>query len=186
MLYRRTNVHRRLSTTTGGDVNGSTFRNEVEAFLRVPTRAARAFFSEFDRTKVVAALDALNQLLAAIISDLAFWAAPPTVEVAASMDEIILSAQPIVGNYAGLQVTLAGQFFDQTVMFLSHGTASQAWRYWSRADRYTLVSSWGTNVSVSFPVEVEIVIIATGGSLGAKTVVTTPPTAPVTFPLQKL
>jgi hypothetical protein len=166
-------------------VNGSTFRDEVEAFLRVRTRAARAFFSEFDRTKVVAALDALNQLLAALISDLAFWAAPPTVKVAASMDKIILSAQPIVGNSVMLQVTLAGQLFDQTVMFGSHGTFVQAWRYSSSADRYTLVSSWGTNVSVSFPVEVQIMITANGGMLGAKTVVTTPPTAPVTFPLQK-
>jgi hypothetical protein len=168
-------------------VNGSTFRNEVEAFLRIPTRAARAFFSEFDRTKVVAALDALNQLLAAIISDLAFWATPPTVEVSARTDEIILSAQPIVGNLVVLQVTLAGQLFDTTMMMmgLARGTFFHAWRYSSSADRYTLVSSLGTNVSVSFPVEVEIVIFANGGALGAKTVVTTPPTAPVTFPLQK-
>jgi hypothetical protein len=166
-------------------VNGSTFRNEVENFLRVQTRAARAFFSEFDRTKVVAALSALNQQLAAIISDLAFWAAPPTVEVSAFGGEISLSAQPIVGDWVVLQVTLAGQLFDTTPMFGSHGTFRQAWRYSISGDRYTLVSSVGNNVSVSFPVEVEIVIFATA-MFGAKTVVTTPPTAPVTFPLQKL
>jgi hypothetical protein len=147
--------------------------------------AARTLFSEFDRTRVVAALDALNQQLSALISDLAFWASPPSAEVVA-VDEIILSAQPIVGDIAFLQVTLAGQLFDQTWMYGSHGILRQTWRYWGSGDSYTVVSSWGNPVSVSFPLQVEIVIMANGATLGAKTVVTTPPTAPMTFPLQKL
>jgi hypothetical protein len=169
-------------------VNSSAFRNEVEGFFSSWIRTARALLSQFDRTKVVAALDALNQQLSVLISNLAFWAAPPSVEVAARIDEITLTAQPILGDLAGLQVTLAGQLFDQTLMFGAQGTVVHTWHYSGSADTYKVQSSAGNTVSVSFPLEVEIVITvpATDTRLGAKTVVTTPPTAPMTFPLQKL
>jgi hypothetical protein len=144
----------------------------------------------FDRTKIVALLDALNQLLSALISDLAFYAKPPSVTASASSSEVSLSAEPILGDVANIEVILAGKPFDLTYMSGSQGVVQSTWPYWSNLDgyTYTVESDLVGSASVSFPLQVEIMIYvpATRANLGAKTVLTAPPTASVTFPLQKL